>query len=86
MLQNAQVLAASGNGCIPPIPNHKQDLTRYSLCSRWNKMLHNAPAQLAPLLQHLFPGFEFDDALSQDTPEEQGPKRAVPVGPPELIP
>jgi hypothetical protein len=49
-------------------------------------MLHNAPAQLAPLFQHLFPGFEFDDALSQDTPEERGPRRAVPVGPPELIP
>jgi hypothetical protein len=26
--------------------------------------------------QHLFPGFEFDDALSQDTPEEQGPSRS----------
>jgi hypothetical protein len=57
VLQNAQVLAASGNGCIPPNPNQQQDLTRHSLCSRWNKMLHNAPAQLAPLLQHLVPDF-----------------------------
>jgi hypothetical protein len=49
MLQNAYVLAASGNGSIPPIPRHKQDLTRQAHCSRWSKMLHNAPALLAPV-------------------------------------
>jgi hypothetical protein len=49
MLQNAHVLAGSGNGSIPPIPSHKQDLTRHSLRSQWSKMLHNAPALLLPV-------------------------------------
>jgi hypothetical protein len=39
VLQNAYVLAAYGNGLIPPMPHHRQDLTRNSLCSRWSKML-----------------------------------------------
>jgi hypothetical protein len=43
VLQNAYVLAAYGNGSIPPMTHHKQDLTRHALCSRWSKMLHNAP-------------------------------------------
>jgi hypothetical protein len=40
LLQNAYVLAASGDRSSPPIPHHINDLTRHSLCWRWSKMLH----------------------------------------------
>jgi hypothetical protein len=44
VLQNAYVLAAYGNGSMRPMLDHEQDLTRNALCSRWSKILHNAPA------------------------------------------
>jgi hypothetical protein len=41
VLQNAYVLTAYGNGLIPPIPRHRQDLTRHALCSRWSNILRD---------------------------------------------
>src|SRR6266550_1405453 len=47
MLQNADVLAASGNGAILGIPHRKRDLPHHAPCSVWSKVLHDAPVPLA---------------------------------------
>ena len=85
MLQNAYVLAASSYDSIPCRPHHKKDLTSQALCSRWSKMLRNAPVLLGaggegrrPTRN---PEWVRKQCESQDDARRAGLRRRVPAGP-----
>jgi hypothetical protein len=86
MLQNAYVSTASDNGYISPIPNYTNDLTHYTFCSLWSKMLHNAPALLGGRRPTRNPEQVLQQSGSQGDARSAGHRRAVPVGPFEFIP